>query len=127
MQTLQDLHGNTFWLYSETDVETNNLPNPTVSIGIGRTDQPFNGVNDMSPYYQLNPEPTGFFWVPLPALYRLYPPVAFANWTDWIEWDQDAQQLWWGKDIVIHSPSPPGDYGGVPEMSQIWVFYYQEF
>jgi hypothetical protein len=127
MQVLQDSNGNNIWLYAETTAESSNPPNPSISIGIGRIDQPFNGVQDYSPHYHLNPEPTGFFWVPLPALYQLYPAVAFATWTDWIEWDQTNQQLWWGKDIVIHSPSPPGETGGVPRDSQLWLFYYQEF
>ncbi len=126
MKVLQDSNGNNIWLYSETSSETDNPPNPAISIGIGRADQPFDGVPDFSPHYQLSPEPTGFYWVPLPALYRLYPPYATATWTEWLEWDQDKQQLWWGKDIVIHSPPPPENHGGIAEQSQLWLFYYKE-
>jgi hypothetical protein len=107
MDILNNSDGDPIWL-----IYTWSTP-ASVDVGIGRTDEA---------YDEGNSNPTGYYWVPLP--YTTHRAYTSAHWTDWIEWDFNASQLWWGKNITIK------DWGGMGDSSEnplIYVFYYQEF
>jgi hypothetical protein len=117
VEMLEDSNGFAIWLYFDGASGTN------ISVGLGIPGQNYDGFLDVfpwTPFFQFNPEPTSFFWVPLPVEQNPLPGTLFASWTDWIEWDIDAHQLWWGKDITI-SPSQIKS-----PSTQSWVFYYRE-
>jgi hypothetical protein len=89
MQVLRDSNGDIVWLFLGAG-------NPaTTSIGLGAVGEPFReGLPDT--------HPTCYYWVPLPVQIDLS--EATAQWTDWIQWDVNAQQLWWGKVRLFPKP-----------------------
>jgi hypothetical protein len=113
MQVLKDSTGNFVYLF----VAAGDAGNPTTtSIGIGVTNQPYPGQED-------NPTPTGFYWVPLPEQIDLAETT--STWTDWLQWDREGQQLWWGKNVSVEQSGPNLSGGTVNGMW--YLFYYQEF
>jgi hypothetical protein len=111
MEVLNDSSGNLVWLFLGAEAYTMQ----TISIAMGPINEPYLGNT-------YNPNQTGYYWVPLPVQIDLS--TAFASWTDWLDWDKDNAQLWWGKDITISESGEPGlqDHNG-----QNYCFYYQTF
>ena len=107
MEILTDSSGNEVWIVFTWTTPAN------VSVGLGRNDEPYTE--------QAFPSPTAYFWVPLP--YSTPRAHTSANWTDWIEWDFKAKQLWWGKKISINASGGKGDSADNP---LTYVFYYEE-